>query len=100
MILEAIGKAGYKVGEQVLLALDPAVSELYEDGYYTLKIEGKRLSSDEMVKMWESWTGQYPIISLEDPFAEDDFAAWVALAKTLGKKIQIVAQPVLHFYRR
>jgi enolase len=95
VILEAIGKAGYKVGEQVLIALDPAVSELYEDGQYTLRIEGKKLSSEQMVKMWESWVGQYPIISLEDGLAEDDWDGWVALRQAIGDRVQLVGDDLL-----
>ncbi len=95
VILEAIEKAGYKTGEQVLIALDPAVSELYEDGQYTLRIEGKKLSSDDMVKMWESWVNQYPIISLEDGLAEDDWDGWEALNQAIGKKVQLVGDDLL-----
>ncbi|MCL4295886.1 MAG: phosphopyruvate hydratase [Anaerolineae bacterium] len=95
VILEAIGKAGYKTGEQVLIALDPAVSELYEDGQYTLRIEGKKLSSEQMVKMWESWVGQYPIISLEDGLAEDDWDGWVALRQAIGDRVQLVGDDLL-----
>ncbi|MBE7552312.1 MAG: phosphopyruvate hydratase [Anaerolineales bacterium] len=95
VILEAIGKAGYKAGEQVLIALDPAVSELYEDGQYTLRIEGKKLSSEQMVKMWESWVGQYPIISLEDGLAEDDWDGWVALRQAIGDRVQLVGDDLL-----
>lgn len=95
VILEAIEKAGYKTGEQVLIALDPAVSELYEDGQYTLRIEGKKLSSEEMVKMWESWVGQYPIISLEDGLAEDDWDGWVALRQAIGDRVQLVGDDLL-----
>lgn len=95
VILEAIGKAGYKVGEQVLIALDPAVSELYEDGYYTLKIEGKKLSSEQMVQLWESWVNQYPIISIEDGVAEDDWDGWMALRQAIGSRVQLVGDDFL-----
>jgi enolase len=95
VILEAIEKAGYKTGEQVLIALDPAVSELYEDGQYTLRIEGKKLSSEQMVKMWESWVGQYPIISLEDGLAEDDWDGWMALRQAIGDRVQLVGDDLL-----
>jgi enolase len=95
VILEAIGKAGYKVGEQVLIAIDPAVSELYEDGQYTLRIEGKKLSSEQMVKMWESWVSQYPIISLEDGLAEDDWDGWVMLRQAIGDRVQLVGDDLL-----
>jgi enolase len=95
VILEAIGKAGYKAGEQVLIALDPAVSELYEDGHYMLRIEGKKLSSEQMVQMWESWVNQYPIISLEDGLAEDDWDGWGALRQAIGEQVQLVGDDFL-----
>lgn len=95
VILEAIDKAGFKAGEQVLIAIDPAVSELYEDGIYTLKIEGKKLSSAEMIKLWESWVSQYPIISIEDGLAEDDWEGWVGLRQALGDRIQLVGDDLL-----
>jgi enolase len=95
VILEAIGQAGYKAGEQVLIALDPAVSELYEEGQYNLRIEGKKLSSEQMVKMWESWTSQYPIISVEDGLAEDDWDGWVALRQAIGDRVQLVGDDFL-----
>jgi len=95
VILEAIDQAGYKPGEQILIALDPAVSELYEDGQYNLRIEGKQLSSEQMVKMWESWVGQYPIISLEDGLAEDDWDGWVALKQAIGDRVQLVGDDFL-----
>jgi enolase len=95
VILEAIDKAGFKVGEQVLIALDPAVSELYEDGQYTLRIEGKKLSSEQMVQLWESWVNQYPIISIEDGVAEDDWDGWVALRQAIGDRVQLVGDDFL-----
>lgn len=95
VILEAIDKAGFKAGEQVLIAIDPAVSELYENGTYTLRIEGKKLSSAEMIKLWESWVNQYPIISIEDGLAEDDWDGWVALRQTLGDRVQLVGDDFL-----
>jgi enolase len=91
VILEAIGKAGYKAGEEVSICLDPAASELWEDGKYKLfKSTGKFLSSDEMVKLWESWVNQYPIVLIEDGMAENDWTGWHNMTKTLGKKIEIV----------
>jgi len=94
-ILEAVQAAGYQAGEEILIALDPAVSELYEDGKYNLRIQKKILSSEEMVKMWENWTAQYPIISLEDGLAEDDWEGWVMLNQALGDKVQIVGDDLL-----
>lgn len=90
VILQAIDKAGYKAGDQVFIALDPAASELYEGGKYNLKKENRALSGAEMVAFWESWVKQYPIISIEDGLAEDDWDTWVALAKQLGNQIQLV----------
>ena len=90
VILEAIERAGYRAGEQVFLALDPATTELYEDGRYVLKKEGKSFSSAEMVEFWADWAKQYPIISLEDGMAEDDWDGWRMLNGLLGKTVQIV----------
>ncbi|NPA92055.1 MAG: phosphopyruvate hydratase [Chloroflexi bacterium] len=95
VILEAIEKAGYKVGEDVALALDPATSELYEDGKYNLRREGKILTSEEMVKFWEKWIDQYPIVSLEDGLAEDDWEGWKMLQEALGDKVQLVGDDLL-----
>ncbi len=95
VIAEAIEKSGYKAGEQILIALDPAVSELYEDGQYKLRIEGKTLSSEDMVKLWESWVDQYPIISIEDGLAEDDWEGWVALNQAIGDRVQLVGDDLL-----
>jgi enolase len=95
VIMEAIGKAGYKAGEQIFIALDPAASELYEDGKYKLKIEGKTLSSDNLIKLWQDWVENYPIISLEDGLAEDDWDGWVALTAAIGDKVQLVADDLL-----
>ena len=91
VILEAIGKAGYKAGEEVSICLDPAASELWEDGKYKLfKSTGKFLTSDEMVKLWEGWVKQYPIVLIEDGMAENDWTGWHNMTKVLGKKIEIV----------
>ncbi|HIQ09630.1 MAG TPA: phosphopyruvate hydratase [Anaerolineaceae bacterium] len=95
VILEAIEKAGYRPGEQVTLALDPATSELYEDGKYNLRREGKVLTSEEMVRFWENWSRQYPIVSLEDGLAEDDWEGWQMLTAALGDKVQLVGDDLL-----
>lgn len=95
VIMQAIDNAGFEPGEQILIALDPATSELYEDGQYNLRIEGKKLSSDDMVKLWESWVNQYPIISIEDGLAEDDWEGWVALTETIGDRVQLVGDDLL-----
>ena len=90
VILEAIEKAGYKPGEDIYLALDPASSEFYSDGKYHLKAENKVLSNDEMVAYWKDWVDKYPIISIEDGLAEDDWVAWSKLTKEVGNKCQLV----------
>ncbi len=90
-ILEAIDKAGYKAGEDVMIALDPAASEFFKDGKYTFKKSDKReLSSEEMADYWISWTEKYPIISIEDGMAENDWDGWKYLMSKVGKKIQLV----------
>lgn len=91
VILEAITKAGYKPGKDVSICLDPAASEMWEDGKYKLfKSTGKLLSSDELIKLWESWVKQYPIISIEDGLAENDWTGWQNMTKAMGGKIEIV----------
>ncbi len=95
LILEAIKEAGYVVGEQVMLALDPAASEIYEDGKYHLKVEGKTLTGREMVDFWESWVDKYPIISLEDGLHEDDWDNWALMVERLGDRLQIVGDDLL-----
>ena len=97
VILAAIEKAGYQAGEQVAIALDPAASELYEEdsGRYNLRREGKKLSSEEMVAFWKSWVDQYPIVSIEDGLAQDDWQGWQMLTQELGDRIQIVGDDLL-----
>jgi len=90
VILEAIHQAGYRAGEDIYLALDPAASEFYEDGRYQLRSEGKSLTAEEMVAYYQSWVAQYPILSLEDGLAEDDWEGWKVLNAALGSQIQIV----------
>ncbi len=90
LILKAIEKAGYKPGDQIAIALDPASSGFYEDGYYNLRTEGKKVTSAEMVAMYESWIKKYPIVVLEDGLAEDDWDGWKLLNKTIGDKIELV----------
>jgi enolase len=94
-ILEAIQAAGYQAGEQVMLALDPAASELWEAGKYHLRIQGKVLTSDQMVAHWQDWVSRYPIISLEDGLAEDDWDGWVALTAAIGDRVQVVGDDLL-----
>ncbi len=97
LILEAIEKAGYKAGEQVAIALDPAASEFYEpeSGLYHLRKEGKRLTNEELVRYWQSWVDQFPIVSLEDGLAQDDWEGWKILTQALGDRIQIVGDDLL-----
>ncbi len=91
LILEAIEKAGYKAGRQIALALDPAASEFYDDGAYVFrKSDGSRRSSGGMVDFFADWTRKYPIVSIEDGLAEDDWDGWGALTKRLGKRVQLV----------
>ncbi len=95
LIVEAIAKAGYKAGEQIYLSLDVAASEFYEDGkYHFKKSSGARLSADEMVKLYERWSQEYPIVSIEDGMAEDDWQGWRELTAALGEKIQLVGDDV------
>ncbi len=97
VIVEAIEKAGYRPGEEVAIALDPAASEIYDPTAqeYILAKEGKRLSGAEMVDFYENWIRQYPIISLEDGLAEDDWDSWVLLNQRLGDQIQLVGDDLL-----
>ena len=90
MILKAIEKAGYKPGEQIVIALDPATSGFYEDGLYNLRTEGRKITSAEMVELWAGWVKKYPIVVLEDGLAEDDWAGWKLLNQTLGNRIELV----------
>ncbi|MCL4248766.1 MAG: phosphopyruvate hydratase [Anaerolineae bacterium] len=95
VIMEAIVKAGYKPGDQIRIALDPAASEIYRDGKYHLDIEGRVLSGEEMVDFWAEWVRQYPIISLEDGLAENDWENWSRLVAKIGDKVQIVGDDLL-----
>ncbi|MCX7861110.1 phosphopyruvate hydratase [Chloroflexus sp.] len=95
LIMEAIEKAGYRPGEQIFIALDPATTEIYEDGKYHLKREGRALTSAEMVDYWVDLANRYPIISLEDGLAEDDWEGWALLRAKLGDKVQLVGDDFL-----
>jgi enolase len=95
LILEAIQKAGYKPGQQIYLALDVAASEFHEgDKYHFKKSTGDRLDSDQVIKLYEDWVRQYPIVSIEDGMAEDDWQGWISLTATLGEKLQLVGDDV------
>ncbi|MDA3912458.1 MAG: phosphopyruvate hydratase [Bacteroidales bacterium] len=91
-VLKAIEKAGYKPGEDVFIALDPAASEFYneETGLYELKSNNTKLSSDDMVEYWANWAKKYPILSIEDGLAEDDWQGWAKLTTEIGEKVQLV----------
>ncbi len=93
-LMAGIRAAGYVPGEQVAIALDPAVSEFYRDGMYVLQHEGRRLTADELVSYWNELTGRYPVISLEDGMAEEDWAGWATLTDQLGNRIQLVGDDV------
>jgi len=95
VILEAIGKAGYEPGEQVCIALDPAASEFFEDGKYVLEKEGRALTGAEMVEFYADWIAKYPIISVEDGLAEDDWDSWKLMMEQLGDRVQIVGDDLL-----
>lgn len=95
VILEAVEQAGYSAGDQVMIALDPATSEIYKDGKYHLRTEGRSLSSEEMIKLWEQWVKRYPIISLEDGLAQDDWEGWSALREAIGAQVQLVGDDLL-----
>lgn len=95
VILEAIQKAGYTPGKDCFIALDPAASSFYEGGKYHLTREGLTLSSDEMVDYWARWVDQYPILSIEDGLAEDDWAGFAKLTARLGDRIQIMGDDLL-----
>lgn len=95
LIAEAVEKAGYRLGEQVMLAMDPACSEIYEDGKYHLKRDGRVLSSEEMVDYWVDIANRYPLISLEDGLHEDDWEGWKLLRQKLGHKVQLVGDDFL-----
>lgn len=90
VLLEAIEKAGYKAGKDIALALDPAVTELFKDGKYHLEAENKALTGDEMAAYWENWINQYPIVSIEDGLAEDDWDTWKKFTGKVGHKCQLV----------
>jgi enolase len=95
VILEAITKAGYKPGDQIAIGLDPATSEIYENGKYHLAKDGKTLSTDEMIAYWEHWIRQYPIVSIEDGLAEHDWAGWATFCAAVGDKVRLVGDDLL-----
>lgn len=90
VIAEAIEKAGYKPGKEIFIGIDAAASELFEDGKYVLKGEGRTLTSQEMVDLWAQWASAYPILSIEDGLAEEDWDGWQILTRRLGNRVQLV----------
>jgi enolase len=94
LLVTAIEATGYRPGEDIAIAMDPAVSELFSDGTYTLAGEGRTLSSDEMVDLWEQLAGRYPIMLLEDGMAENDWNGWANLTRRLGDRVQLVGDDV------
>lgn len=94
LIVEAIEKAGYKPREDVALALDAAASSFYEDGLYNLRTEGKKVRAEDIVEMYKSWVENYPVFSIEDGLAEDDWGGWKILNQRLGQKIQLVGDDI------
>src|SRR5690606_9724102 len=90
VLLEAIEKAGYAPGDEIGIALDPASTEFYSNGVYDLRSEGKRFDADEMIGFWDDWVSRYPIVSIEDGLAEDDWAGWAKMTKRLGDRVQLV----------
>ena len=95
VIMEAIDKAGYRAGDDVYIALDPAASEIYADGMYNLEIEGRQLSGEEMVDFWSDWCERYPIISIEDGLDENDWQNWTRLVTKIGDRVQVVGDDLL-----
>jgi enolase len=90
-ILEAIAQSGYQAGRDVLLALDPAASEFYDGSAYVFKkSDGRKLSNDQMIAFWKDWAEKYPIISIEDGMAENDWDGWKALTEAIGQRVQLV----------
>jgi enolase len=90
LLVEAIGAAGFQPGAEVALAMDPASTEFYSEGRYELAGDKKSLSSDEMVELWSTFVGKYPIVSIEDGLAEEDWNGWVALTSAIGDRVQLV----------
>ena len=94
-ILQAIERAGYRPGEDIVLALDPATSEMWEDGKYVFfKSDRRTKTTDEMIDLWRDWTDEYPIVLIEDPLAENDWEGWARLTEALGDKIELVGDDI------
>ena len=95
VIMQAIDKAGYRAGEDIFIALDPAASEIYSDGIYNLEIEGRKLCGEEMVEFWSDWCERYPILSIEDGLDENDWENWSRLVAKIGDRVQVVGDDLL-----
>ncbi len=95
VVLQAIERAGYRPGEDVAIALDPAATEVFEGGAYRLATEGRDVSPAAMVDFWADWAARYPIVSIEDGLAEDDWATWAALTARIGDRVQLVGDDLL-----
>jgi len=94
LLVEAIERSGHRPGEEVFIALDPAASELFRDGRYRLDGEGRSLSAGELIDRWASWVDRYPVISIEDGLAEDDWDGWRTFTGRLGKRLQLVGDDI------
>ncbi|HEX5570072.1 MAG TPA: phosphopyruvate hydratase, partial [Ktedonobacterales bacterium] len=94
LLVAGIEKAGYKPGEQIFLGMDPAASEFYKDGKYVLEREGRTLTASEMISLYDQWIDAYPIVSIEDGLAEDDWQGWAELTKRLGGRVQLVGDDI------
>jgi enolase len=94
-VMTAIERAGYTPGDQIAIALDPAMTELYGDGHYSLAKEDRSLSGSELIDFWADWVDRYPIVSLEDGLAEDDWSGWAELTGRLGERLQLVGDDLL-----
>jgi len=99
-LVEAIAHAGFKPGSDIAIALDPAMSELYKESRYQLKGESKVLSSDELVTWWSNLVDRYPIVSIEDGMAENDWDGWALLSQALGSRVQLVGDDLFVTSRR
>ena len=95
VVMSAIERAGYAPGEQIAIALDPAATELYADGRYVLAREGRTMTGGELIDFWADWSARYPIVSVEDGLAEDDWEGWSALTARLGDRLQLVGDDLL-----
>jgi len=94
LLMMAIKEANYNAGEDVFIALDPAASRFYEDGFYQLHRENKSLTTQQMVDFWESWTEKYPIVAIEDPFAQSDWDGWRDLTSRIGNRIEVIGDDI------